>query len=108
MERRRVKKPVAVSDLLAPLARRFGWSRRAAHRAVFDAWDSIAPENISARCRAVSFREGRLIVKVNSAPLLEELRCFRASEFLGLINEELNREKTGVVPVIRKVDFRLS
>ncbi len=79
-----------------------------AHRAVFEAWDSVAPENISGRCRAVSFRNGRLIVKVNSAPLLEELRCFRTGEFLSLINEELGRDETGVVPVIRKVEFRLS
>ena len=50
-----------------------GWSRGGEHREVFTAWSEVVPQTIGQRTRAVSFRNDRLIVVVESAPLMQEL-----------------------------------
>ena len=101
---RRNRHAVPIADLLTRFMHQKGWSRAREHRAVFGAWESIVPENIARRTRPVSFRGGTLLVIVTSAPLMEELRCFRADEFLGLLNRELELQAAGVT--VNRVEFR--
>ena len=80
---------VRAGDILARLMQRKGWSRGGEHREVFAAWNEVVPTTIAKRSRAVSFRQGKLIVVVESAPLMQELRCFRQDEMLSLLNTQL-------------------
>jgi predicted nucleic acid-binding Zn ribbon protein len=95
---------VPVSDIVSRLLQQKGWSRGWEHRAVFEAWEKIVPETIGNRSRAVSFRNGKLIVVVESAPLLQELRCFRQAEFLALMNSQL--VTTANSTLVRRLEFR--
>jgi predicted nucleic acid-binding Zn ribbon protein len=92
-------------EVLSRLMHQRGLGRNAEHTAVFAAWGRIVPDTIAQRTRPVSFRAGRLIVAVSSAPLLEELRLFRASEFLQLLNRELSASD-GPHALVRTVEFR--
>ncbi len=83
-----------------------GWSRGAEHRAVFDAWLQVVPATIGKRARPVSFRSGKLILVIESAPLLDELRCFRQSEMLALINRKLSA--AGHHVLVQRLEFRRS
>ena len=83
-----------------------GWSRGAEHRAVFETWLQVVPETIGRRARPVSFRGGRLILVVESAPLLQELRCFRQSEMLTLLNQKLSAN--GHQVLVEQLEFRRS
>jgi hypothetical protein len=46
------------------------------------AWDKAAGPELAARARPVSFRTGLLVVEVDGAPLLQEVRGFRAKALL--------------------------
>lgn len=97
--------PLPLGDLVNQAFQRHGWSRTTEHRLVFEAWDRIVPPHYLGRCRAVSFRAGRLIVVVESSPLLEELRGFRQEEFISLLNQDLVR--TGQAQaIVRRLEFR--
>lgn len=103
--RPRRTKPVPIAELLGRFMQRRGFSRTNEHRAVFRAWETVVPRAIGERTTPVSFRGGTLTVRVHSAPLMQELRCFRAHEFLPLLNRALCAAGEGVE--VRKVDFRL-
>lgn len=85
---------------------RHGFVRHAEYKAVFRAWDQVVPLPIRERARPVSFRGGRLIVQVDSAPLLNELTHFRASEFLLLLNKFLGAQVHQPMTLVEKVEFR--
>lgn len=97
-------RPVPLADLLGRWSQGRGLSRSGEFRAVASAWERVVPEAIAARARPFSFRGGRLVVAVASAPLLSELQCFRASEFLPLLNRALAGSGSGVT--VRQVEFR--
>lgn len=97
---------VRASDVLSRLMQKKGWSRGGEHREVFAAWSEVVPTTIGQRTRAVSFRDGRLIVVVESAPLMQELQCFRQAEFLSLLNTRLVAR--GQQVTVRQLDFRRS
>jgi len=104
--RRRNVNAVPISEIVSQLMQKQGWSRGSEHRAVFDAWHHVVPETISKRSKAVSFRSGKLIVVVESAPLLQELYCFRQSEFLALLNQHLVNHSDNAV--VQHIEFRKS
>ena len=101
---RRNYRAVRISDLMSAFLHKRGLGRGQEHRAVFSAWERVVPRAVGERTRPVSFRNGWLTVVVPSAPLLEDLRCYRAGEFLELLNGELASAGEGVT--VRKVDFR--
>jgi hypothetical protein len=95
-----------ISDLVNRVVQGMGLSRATEHRRVFEAWDAIVPPEFQGRCHAASFRSGKLIVAVESSPLLEELRCYRASEFIQLLNERLVSTADAAHVVVRNIEFR--
>lgn len=64
------------------------------------------PPEIAARTRPLAFRNGVLSVQVRSAPLLEELRCFRRGEVLQRLNHDLARLR-GTSVWVQDLDLRL-
>ncbi|RMH01674.1 MAG: DUF721 domain-containing protein [Planctomycetota bacterium] len=101
----RRSQPTLLREYLGRVMQSRGIGRRSEHAAVFSAWREIVPPEVAARARPVSFRAGRLIVAVDSAPLMHELRCFRAGEFLALLNRRL-AAGSGPQALVRQVDFR--
>lgn len=95
-----------IASILSRVLHHRGFSSTLAHREVFSAWHRVVPTAVGERTRPVSFRGGVLTVIVESAPLMEELRCFRAGEFLTLLNGELSEAACTVA--VRKVIFRRS
>jgi predicted nucleic acid-binding Zn ribbon protein len=103
-KRRTNPEAVPVSEIVSRLLQKKGWSRGWEHRAVFEAWEAVVPQTIGSRSRAVSFRNGKLIVVVESAPLLQELRGFRQAEFLSLLNSRLVTTENSTL--VRQLEFR--
>jgi len=97
---------VPASELVGKVMQEFGLSRGREYLAVFRAWENIVPGPVAKHARTASFRGGKLVVIVTSAPLLEELRCFRGGEFLGLLNEELAKEPEGGLALVHRIEFR--
>lgn len=106
--RARRSEPLPLADLLSRSFHRHGWGRSDAHRVVFDCWAEILPAEQRERCRAVSFRAGRLIVAVDSSPLLEDLRMFRAAALLATLNQAIRASGRLPVVEVRALDFRRS
>ncbi len=98
--------PAPISEIVSRVMQKQGWSRTSEHRAVFDAWHQVVPKTIGKRTRPVSFRGGKLIVVVESAPLMQELYCFRQSEFLTLLNQYLANHSDHAV--VERIEFRRS
>jgi len=99
---------VPIIDLVNQVFQKHGLSRGTEHRLVFESWNRIVPPIYTERCKAVSFRNGKLIVAVQSAPLLEELRGFRDAEFVSLLNQDLSVRGEAAHVVVRTIEFRRS
>lgn len=105
-ERVRRAAPAPLGDLVNRAFHRNGWSRAASHAHVFEAWNRILPAALSERCRAVSFRAGKLTLAVDSSPLLEDLSSFRSAELLRILNETLRLEGRLPLTEVRALAFR--
>lgn len=68
---------------------------------VFEAWRTAAGENVARRARAVRFRDGELVIEVESAAHLQELKSFTGETLRQRANERFGRE------VIRRIVFKL-
>jgi len=68
---------------------------------VLEAWSKAAGEQLARRARAVRFQDGELLVEVESAAHLQELKSFTGERYRRLANEHLGRES------IRRVVFKL-
>jgi len=95
---------VPIREILGRVIQKTGASRSAEHRQVFRGWEKIVPESIASRTRPVSYRNAKLIVIVDSAPLFEEMSCFRQDEFLSLLNGWLSQQN--VTTTVRNLEFR--
>ncbi|MDA1259214.1 MAG: DUF721 domain-containing protein [Planctomycetota bacterium] len=100
--------PVPLADIVNRAFHRHGWSRSTSHTTVFSSWETILPAEWRERCRPVSFRAGRLIVAVDSSPLLEDMRMFRGATLLGLLNEAIRASGRLPIVEVRALDFRRS
>ena len=95
-----------IADLVNRVVQKIGLSRGTEHKRVFGAWEAIVPPEFHGRCHAVASRGGRLVVAVESSPLLEELRCYRASEFVALLNQQLASGGDAAHVIVREIEFR--
>lgn len=97
---------VPIGDLVNQVFQKYGLSRGTEHRMVFESWDRIVPPEYVGRAKAVSFRNGKLIVAVESSPLLEELRGYRVGEFVTLLNQDILVRGEATHVVVRGIEFR--
>lgn len=72
----------AVGPVLGRLLRDLRLEERNREGPLAAAWDKAAGPELAARARPVSFRTGLLVVEVDGAPLLQEVRGFRAKALL--------------------------
>ncbi len=104
--RRTNAEAVPIGDLVNQVFQKFGLSRGAEYQVVFESWDCIVPPEFIGRARAVSFRNGKLIVAVESSPLLEELKGYRMSEFIQLLNQHIQLSGNATHLIVRGIEFR--
>ena len=67
---------------------------------VVEAWCSAVGQDVAEHARPVDFRRGELVVEVDSAARLAELRGFTGETYRRLANQRLRSE------LIRKVSFK--
>ena len=104
---RRVSKPVAIEDLLAPWLReaKLIESKRGGGGVtakVFKAWDAVLGERLARRARPARFQKGELVVEVNSMVHLQELQNFTGEAYRQGVNQRLGTER------VERVSFKLS
>lgn len=65
------------------------------------ALDTVLPASQREHCQVVSFRNGKLLIEVDSSPLFAELSGFRREQMRLSINQLLNK------PKVAQLVFRL-
>ena len=94
-----MKDPAHAKDFLRNIVRQAG---KAMSRSEFvEALDQVLPEGQRSHCQVVSFRDGKLVIEVDSAPLYAELSSFRREQLRLRINEIVPDRK------VAQLTFRL-
>ena len=77
------------------------WRRLGAEVTVIEFLDRVLPTNQRELCQVVSFKNGKLLIEVESAPLYAELSGFRREDLRLRINDILTKNK------VAQLGFRL-
>jgi hypothetical protein len=85
-----VTDPKPAADFLKQIVRQAG--RDMARADLHDALDLVLTETQRRHCQVVSFRDGRLLLEVDSAPLFAEFSGFRREDLRQRLNEHLQRK----------------
>jgi hypothetical protein len=91
-----------VKSVLAAFLRDHGYADKLRDAAVLRAWRETAAKRYGKRARATRFRDGELLVEVDSAAHLQELSAFTGDELRQATNRRLGSER------IRRVIFKLA
>jgi hypothetical protein len=94
-----VSGPRRASDLLRGIVQDLDRGR--SRRGLGEALDAVLSPQQREHCQVISFRNGRLLVEVASAPLYAELSGFRREQIRDQINQMLPERK------IAELQFRL-
>lgn len=94
-----VREPQHAGDLFRQLVRSTG--RQMARSEFVDALDSVLPAVQREHCQVVSFKNGKLLVEVDSSPLFAEFSGFRREELRLALNQILTKTK------VAQLGFRL-
>jgi predicted nucleic acid-binding Zn ribbon protein len=81
----------SLKEALEALVDDYGLRGKLDEQAVRSAWTDVAGEMIARHTMSMALRRGKLTVKVDSAPLREELRFMR-STLMELLNRRFERE----------------
>jgi predicted nucleic acid-binding Zn ribbon protein len=81
--------------------RESGLASKLALRRIYAAWDGACGPRLAAHARPVRFRDGQLLVEVQSSAHLHELENFTGEGLRRAANQRLGRAE------ILKVDFQL-
>lgn len=84
----RVKGFEPLGPVLGRVLRDLRLEERSREGALAGAWERAAGPDLSARARPVAFRTGLLTVEVDGAPLLQEVRGFRARALLEALRAD--------------------
>ncbi|MEW6074153.1 MAG: DUF721 domain-containing protein [Planctomycetota bacterium] len=93
--------PRPIQHALREFLRQTGLGARPQSGRVFAAWTEVVGPVLAARAVPVRFRDGELVVEVESAVHLQELKNFTGERFRQRANAELGTE------TIRKLAFKL-
>src|SRR5690606_41276862 len=90
-ERMRRKNELTLSEAMDRLVDAYGLREKLDEQAVASLWDDLAGGMVARRTVAVKLRRGTLYIKVDSAPLRQELTYMREG-LIKTINARLERE----------------
>jgi predicted nucleic acid-binding Zn ribbon protein len=86
-----MKRPVPITDLLTTLFRGKPVEQRLQEGKIWLVWDAAVGQQIAAKARPVSFRDGILAVSVVSAPWMQQL-TFLKTGMIEKLNERIGRD----------------
>ncbi|WP_337833336.1 DUF721 domain-containing protein [Geoanaerobacter pelophilus] len=89
--RPKMKRPVAVSQLLATLFSGTPAENRLKEGAIWEVWNSAVGAQIASRAKPVAIRSGVLTIVVSSPPWLQQLN-FMKSQIREKLNEAIGEE----------------
>lgn len=78
----------AIGELLPGLLERYGLSERLAGWRAVEAWPEVVGEPVARKSRAVSYKDGVLLVEVEGSAWLQELG-FLKSKLIAQMNQRL-------------------
>ena len=90
-----------LGDALRTYLKQSGLAPKLRDWKVYDTWREVLGEGLASRARAVAFRNGELIVEVESAAHFQELQSFTGEAYRVAANQRLGAER------IRRVTFKL-
>jgi hypothetical protein len=94
-----VSQPKRASELIKGI---LASARTSANRgALNQALETVLGPELCQHCQVLSFRSGKLILQVDSAPLYADLSGFRSEEIRKGINDNLDKQK------IAQIVFRM-
>ena len=99
--RKKPRGPRPLRDAIHAFWRDSGLSRATSNERVFRAWTEVLGSPQSRRAVPVRFRDGELLVEVDSPTQLSELKNFKGDGLRSRANQRLGED------VIRKVVFKL-
>lgn len=100
MDRKSKRGPAPIRDAIQAFLKDAGLNRRPQDQVVFRAWGDALGKR-SSRAVPVRFLQGELVVEVDSAVHLQELRNFTGEGYRRQINRALKKE------LVRKLTFKL-
>lgn len=86
--------------MLKTFLRQSGLGARRRDEAVFGAWNEAVGPEMARRAVPVRFRRGELLIEVDSAPRLQELKNFTGETYRREVNARLGAE------LVRKLAFK--
>ena len=89
------------SDVLKTFLRESGMAAHVSRAAVHQAWREACGPEFARHTRIVAFRNGELVVEVESSAHFQELKSFTGDQFVQLANSKLG------APRIRRASFKL-
>lgn len=90
-KRPRMKRPAAISDLLAEIFKDKPAGKRLKEGKIWLAWERSVGKQIAARARPAAFRDGTLTVSVDNAPWMQQLTYLK-KEIIARLNENIGDE----------------
>ena len=91
----------SLGDALRLFLKESGLATKLKDWPILDAWATAAGEKLAHRARAVRFQNGELLVEVESATHLQELKSFTGERYRRLANERLGTD------AIQRIVFKL-
>ena len=108
IKKRFCESPIGVQDILGDVLSNLGVSRQMEHNLVFQIWEEVLPSKYKKYCQPVFFRYGKLIIKVRSASVFEELNNFYKHKIVELLNNELKNACSNKTLILKKIEFKLN
>ena len=93
--------PALIGEALKRYLDASGLSKHLRDWPVLDAWRQAVGPELAKRARPVAYRAGELVVEVESAPLLSQLKGFSGDGYRRAANSALGEDR------IQKINFKL-
>ncbi|OGU11806.1 MAG: hypothetical protein A2075_09460 [Geobacteraceae bacterium GWC2_58_44] len=90
-KRSRMRRPVAVADLLSAILRGTPAEKRLKEGRIWLVWEDAVGSRIASHARPAAFRDGTLTLTVDSAPWMQQLNYLKR-ELIAKVNGELGEE----------------
>lgn len=98
---KRKKTPEAIGPIIERLVSRLGLEELVKSGRIFATWETLVGPTIARHAKPQAFRQGTLIVRVDSSVWLAQLDRYLKSKIREKINLSLKR------PLIKKIVFRV-
>ena len=101
MQPQKPRGPAPIDELIRSFLREQGLGASGNHARVFNAWRDVLEPGLRQHAEPVRFRAGELVIEVDSAAHLQEMKNFTGESYRKRANERLGKQ------AIRRIVFKL-